>query len=148
MSEQDDGAASLVRSDALLALWVTAFEAFQSASAATRIGDIPGGGFDRAARMWGDFEQIVGHLKANAPADRAAVAGKVRRDVGADDWKRDVWLRAHDIAAVDLPRILSGMCQQPGLAAMLANYAIKVTERRTAALIDSLGPNKEVDRDE
>jgi len=63
--DKNDGAASLVRSDALLALWVAAFDAFQSASTATRIGDIPGGGFDRAARMWGDFEKIVGHLKAN-----------------------------------------------------------------------------------
>jgi hypothetical protein len=57
--------AKTVRSDALLALWVTAFEAFQSASTATRIGDIPGGGFDHAARMWDGFEKIVGHLKAN-----------------------------------------------------------------------------------
>ena len=68
--DKNDGAASLVRSDALLALWVTAFEAFQSASTATRIGDIPGGGFDRAARMWGDFEKIVGHLKAHPAAAR------------------------------------------------------------------------------
>ena len=61
-----------VGSDALLALWVTAFETFQAASTATRIGDIPGSGFDRAARMWGDFEKIVGHLTANAhPHGRA-----------------------------------------------------------------------------
>ena len=64
--DKNDGAASLVRSDALLALWVSAFEAFQSASDATKIGDIPGGGFDRAARMWTDFEKIIKHLKANA----------------------------------------------------------------------------------
>ena len=59
-----------VRSDALLALWVSAFEAFQSASDATKIGDIPGGGFDRAARMWTDFEKIIKHLKANDSNER------------------------------------------------------------------------------
>jgi hypothetical protein len=52
--------------DPLLALWVTAFEAFQSASSATKIGNLPGGGFDRAVRMWDDFEKIIGYLKVNA----------------------------------------------------------------------------------
>ncbi len=56
----------LIKDDPLLALWVTAFEAFQSASGATKIGNLPGGGFDRAVRMWEDFEKIIGYLKTNA----------------------------------------------------------------------------------
>jgi len=50
------------------ALWVAAFEAFKAASGATDIGDIPGSGFDRAARMWDDFEEIVGHFAAQRGA--------------------------------------------------------------------------------
>ncbi len=48
-----------------------------------------------------------------------------------------VWLEAHDIAEREMLRLKSGTCQQPGLAALLANFATKVAlaEREACAKI-------------
>jgi hypothetical protein len=44
-----------------------------------------------------------------------------------------IWHEAHDVAAENLPRILSGICVQPGLAALLANFAIKHSSTQGAS---------------
>ena len=64
----------------LLALWDTAFSSFKVAADATNIGDIPGGGFDRAARMYEDFEKITAYLKANANLEHSERSGDMLRD--------------------------------------------------------------------
>lgn len=41
----------------------------------------------------------------------------------------DVWRDAHETAEAEMPRIESGICKLPGLAALLANFAIKAIEQ-------------------
>jgi hypothetical protein len=41
-----------------------------------------------------------------------------------DEYYAEIWHAAHKLAAEELPRIKSGLCQQPGLAATLANFAV------------------------
>lgn len=51
-------------------------------------------------------------------------------------WKTDaeverdkrIWHEAHGIAAETMPLIRSGICQQPGLAASLANFAVATAQ--------------------
>lgn len=45
-----------------------------------------------------------------------------------------IWREAHKIAAEEISRIESGICKQPGLAALLANFAIKAVEAENDAL--------------
>lgn len=40
-----------------------------------------------------------------------------------------VWREAHEIAAKEMPRIEAGMCKLPGLAALLANFAMNAIEQ-------------------
>lgn len=40
----------------------------------------------------------------------------------------EIWTKAHEVAASEMPRLKSGLCQQPGLAAVIANFAIEQTE--------------------
>jgi hypothetical protein len=43
-------------------------------------------------------------------------------------WSR-VWHEAHDLAEAAMPRLESGVCKQPGLAALLANFAVRAIEQ-------------------
>lgn len=54
---------NLVVNEEMKALWNSAFASFKTAANATKINDISGGEFDRAARMYEDFEKITASLK-------------------------------------------------------------------------------------
>ena len=44
------------------------------------------------------------------------------------EWEQSVWVKAHEAAAHIRPRIISGLCQLPGLAAELANFALEAAK--------------------
>ncbi len=48
-----------------------------------------------------------------------------------------VWREAHEIAEAEMPRLKAGVCSQSGLAALLANFAVKIVKQETAKLADA-----------
>jgi hypothetical protein len=75
---------------------------------------------------------IIDALRRYGDARAEAAVKEARERLPVPD-RQAVWHEAHKVAAEELPRIHSGICQQPGLAAAFANFAIAIAEREREA---------------